>query len=107
MDYKDIPELYQVSDIALHYPLSDATPVSMLEALSVGCLILCNPKIEAYKDLSRKFKIFRKSLKNVDEGIIESCLLRKEEISALNRKVIIEDYSDNVSVEKVREIFKK
>ena len=84
----------------MHFPESDSTPVSMLEGISSGNLIICNEKIDSYKKLAENYKLFLIDLNNlnkdyinkiINENIIKLNKLHEEKITIKNIKALIDN----------------
>ena len=80
----EMPALYTACDIALHFPSSDATPVSMLEALASGCAILCSDALDAYRSLAGDYHILRLPLENLDDAVVGAALDLRSRYGAAN-----------------------
>jgi glycosyltransferase involved in cell wall biosynthesis len=94
----ELPELYRGVDAVLHYPLTDATPVSMLEALASGCAVFCDPDIPSYEQLARDYRIQRISLDSLDADVVRrTCPVRPDDAAA-NRATFLRLHAGERSV---------
>lgn len=104
--YEKLNRLYQMADINIHFPQSDATPVSMLEALSCGNSIIASEKIEAYKELSATYNITLTQLDRLSEDMICEIVETKALPPCLNREATLEKHSLDRTVKSIKELFK-
>ena len=80
----EMPALYAACDIVLHFPRSDATPVSMLEALASGCAVLCSDALDAYRALAGDYQILRLPLESLDDAAVGAALALRSRYGAVN-----------------------
>jgi glycosyltransferase involved in cell wall biosynthesis len=97
---EEMRELYALSDIDIHNPVSDGTPVSILEGIACGNLMLCSEAIEAYRNLARQYAIaFFRSLEEVTVERIRMMQGRKDRVVEKNAEVLKRTHSDARTVE--------
>lgn len=107
IDYKNIREIYKISDISLHFPDSDSTPVSMLESISSGNLIICSDKIDSYKKLSEYYKLFLIDLNELNNDFINKILKGKNKIITDNKIKLNKLHDEKLTINNIRVMFGK
>ena len=103
----NIPELYKLADISLHFPIADATPVSMLEGIACGNLIMCNKNIDSYKELSKKYSLCLTNLTDLSKDKIKSIIRGKNKIARNNIKSLQKNHSEGKTIKKISNLIKK
>jgi hypothetical protein len=100
IDYFGMHEIYQVADIGLHYPISDAKPVSMLEGIACGNLIFCDPGLDAYKNLGQRYRLHLAHLSSLSEQTLIQSLCDKAEEEQFNREMLTQydDQQININI---------
>lgn len=83
-------KLYAAADIDLHFPQSDAAPVSMLEGMACGNAILCDRDIPAYRLMSEKYMIGLIRLADLDDTAVTATIDRNLSDATGNRAVVLE-----------------
>lgn len=106
VSHDKINEIYKISDISLHFPDSDSTPVSMLESISSGNLIICSNQIESYKLLNDYYDIKLIKLDDLDKEIIYKMLKDKNGIILKNKEKLKKLHTEKISVKKIKSLFK-
>jgi hypothetical protein len=104
IDYKNISKLYKISDIDLHFPVSDATPVSIFEGIACGNIIAGSKDISSYKELSKNYDIKLIELNELNSDFIRKILPEKMNS---NREKLILLNSENVTIEKLKTLFER
>lgn len=105
IDHNNINEIYKISDISLHFPISDSTPVSILEGISSGNLIICSEDIDSYKKLAEYYKIFLINLNNLNSSIIYEIINEKDKISNDNKIKLNKLHEEKITIENIRIMF--
>ncbi|MEI6385624.1 MAG: glycosyltransferase [Spirochaetota bacterium] len=90
IDAAEVRSLYRVSDVSLHFPESDATPVSMLEGIACCNAILCDSSIPAYRELGEAYSLTFTDLSALDEAVLRRATAMGLASSAENRRVLME-----------------
>jgi hypothetical protein len=103
--HEQINELYKISDIDLHFPESDATPVSILEGISCGNLIICSNKIDSYKKLSEKYKMNLDDISLINDLYINDIIKKKKDVISKNRENLKLFHSEQNSIIEIKKIF--
>ncbi len=98
----EMPALYAACDMVLHFPRSDATPVSMLEALASGCSVLCSDALDAYRVLSGDYEILRLPLENLDDAAVGAALSLRSRYAASNAATVRRLHSRERTVGELR-----
>jgi glycosyltransferase involved in cell wall biosynthesis len=80
LPYAALPSLYAASDFYLSYPTIDAAPVSMLEGIASGLLVLASDQIPAYRYLANRYSLNLISLQKIDRPFITSVLAERETV---------------------------
>ena len=105
--HSKINELYKIADISLHFPKSDATPVSILEGISCGNIIICDDKIVSYKILNEQYNMILSDLHSLKQNHIIEFLEKKYDIIQSNREKLIKLHSENVTIQSIKRFFYK
>ena len=100
----ELASVYHCADFALHFPKTDATPVSMLEALACGCGILCSDELASYALLENGLELSRLPLAALDDVAIRKAREGCRERSRRNLVAIEAVYSRTASVSRLRDI---
>lgn len=100
IDYKGIPDLFKISDTSLHFPVSDAVPVSMLEGISCGNRIVAGREISSYDELAQIYNLKRIDLDELNDAFIRKIM---DDKAGPDRDNIIQFHSLKVSVEKIKQ----
>ncbi|MDP2790395.1 MAG: glycosyltransferase family 4 protein [Rectinemataceae bacterium] len=103
----EMPALYAACDAALHFPLSDATPVSMLEAFASGCAVICSDALDSYKVLENDYHILRLPLAELDDKGIETALNLRSRYAEADAGIVRRLHSREKTVETLRTIIAK
>ncbi|MCE1195423.1 glycosyltransferase [bacterium] len=98
----EMPALYAACDIVLHFPRSDATPVSMLEALASGCAVLCSDVQDAYRVLADDYHITRLPLESLDDAAVGAALALRSGYAASNAGTVRRLHSREKTVGELR-----
>ena len=104
IDYFNIAEIYRVSDIDLHYPHSDAVPVSILEGVACGNVIVGDEGIDAYKELAKIYRMHTIKLDALTEEFLIELGIKKKEYLKINTEVFKNYHDEKISVEKLRTV---
>lgn len=91
--YEKLNEIYRLADVNIHFPQSDATPVTMLEALSSGNSIIASSKIDAYKELASNYDIKLTTLEELTEQTILNSLYGTSDKVKHNREFLLRCHS--------------
>lgn len=102
----EMPALYAASDLALHFPASDATPVSMIEALATGCGILCSDALEAYAALEKDYRLSRISLEGLDDAAVAAALTLRAASASSNARAVERIHSRSCTVDAICRLFR-
>ncbi|MHB0896445.1 MAG: glycosyltransferase, partial [Spirochaetales bacterium] len=102
----EMPALYATCDVALHFPSSDATPVSMLEALASGCAVICSDALDSYRALAGDYHILRLPLEKLDDAAVSAALDLRAHYGAANAETISRLYSKERTVDTLRAMIK-
>ena len=94
--------LYHASDAVLHFPISDATPVSMLEALACGCAVIASEERESYRALEADYHILRIQLRDLDDAAVRDALHLRDQHARANAAAIGRIHSRAATVEALR-----
>lgn len=105
ISYFSMHQLYQMADINLHFPRSDALSVSLLEAMASGNLILASSSVEAYHDLAKTYRISLIALPELSQQNIFKMLEDKEEIACSNRSKLKDTHSEAMTIANLHECF--
>ena len=97
-------DLYHASDAVLHFPISDATPVSMLEALACGCAVIASDERESYRALEADYRILRIPLQDLDDAAVRDALDLRNQHARANAAAIGRIHSRAATVETLRRI---
>lgn len=100
----ELPSVYRCADLALHFPKTDATPVSMLEALACGCGILCSDELASYALLEAGLELTRLPLAALDDAAIQLAKEGGRERTQRNLAAIEATYSRAATVSRLRDI---
>ena len=100
----ELPSVYRCADFALHFPKTDATPVSMLEALACGCGILCSDELASYALLEDELELTRLPLAGLDDAAIRLAKEGLRERIQRNLAAIEATYSRAATVSRLRNI---
>jgi glycosyltransferase involved in cell wall biosynthesis len=100
----ELPSVYRCADFALHFPRTDATPVSMLEALACGCDILCSDELASYALLEDELKLVRLPLAALDDEALRQAAVGRRERAQRNIAAIEATYSRAATVSRLRTI---
>lgn len=103
----EMPALYTACDIVLHFPFSDATPVSMLEALASGCAVICSDALDSYKVLANDYHILRLPLAELDDKGIETALNLRSRYAEANADILRRLHSREKTVEMLGSLIAK
>ena len=98
----EMPALYAACDIVLHFPSSDATPVSMLEALASGCAVICSDALDAYRTLANDYHILRLGLGKLDDAAVGAALYLRSRYGTTNTETIGRLHSRERTVDELR-----
>lgn len=98
----EMPALYAACDIVLHFPRSDATPVSMLEALASGCAVVCSDALDAYRTLASDYHILRLTLEKLNDTAVGTALDLRSRYGAANAETIGRLHSREKTVAELR-----
>ena len=98
----EMPALYVACDIVLHFPSSDATPVSMLEALASGCAVICSDALDAYRVLAGDYQILRLPLEKLDDTAVRAACDLRSRYGAANAETIGRLHSRERTVDALR-----
>lgn len=98
----EMPALYAACDIALHFPSSDATPVSMLEALASGCAVVCSDTLDAYRALAGDYHILRLPLEKLDDAAVHTALDLRSRFGAINAETAGRLHSKEKTIDVLR-----
>ena len=98
LDHSRLAEIYKIADVSLHFPISDATPVSMLESAASGNLIICEETIKSYMELGAILELDRMSLKCLNPQNVKSLLEKSHEKRERVSGTIAESFSEEVSI---------
>jgi len=98
----EMPALYAACDMVLHFPRSDATPVSMLEALASGCAVLCSDSMDAYRVLADDYRITRLPLESLDDAAVGAALALRSRYAAPNARAVRRLHSREKTVGELR-----
>ena len=107
---KEKKELLRTSDIFIllsRYP-NEGQPISILEAMGNGCLIVTTDHagiVHIVKDKINGIVVNSKQQKNL-ETLYEKLCWNKE-VSIRNRATILKNYTESIYINKIREIFSK
>jgi glycosyltransferase involved in cell wall biosynthesis len=101
----ELPNLYRSADIVLHYPKTDATPVSMLEAISCGRAVLCSDLLPSYTRIQVDYAIERAPLEAMGEALIRRLAAERPWLAEANRAALLRMHSRERSVEAVADAF--
>jgi len=97
--YQDINKFYKLSDVSLHYPASDASPVSMLEAVSSGHAICGRPGISSYQVLAEEYKnINLLKLEDLSTNLLRKLVKNKK------KNFLKYHHTSRSSIEKLKEV---
>lgn len=99
----ELPALYRSADIALHYPKTDATPVSMLEALASGLAVACSDEVPSYERLAADYRLTRAPLSALDEALVRRVAAERAGYAVRNRETLVRLHSRDRSVADVGE----
>lgn len=102
---EEMPDIYNISDISLNFPVIDATPVSMLESIACKNIVICDSNIESYKELSIKFDLFLTKLENLEEKNILDLIKIKELIVNSNFDMVNKEFSQATTLHAIKELF--
>jgi glycosyltransferase involved in cell wall biosynthesis len=105
MPFEEMPSLYSASDLVLHFPKSDATPVSMIEAFACGCGVLCSDSIEAYKALVEDYRLCRLPLEKLNDATVEEALAIRSRFAEANAAAVSRLHSKDITVRAIRALF--
>jgi glycosyltransferase involved in cell wall biosynthesis len=97
----EIRDMYLASTACLHFARSDATPVSMLEAIACGKSIICSAENPAYSLLSRRYEIHLAHLPSLLESEIVSYCESDPQRAIRNRSKLELEDSENATVQKL------
>lgn len=98
----EMPALYAACDMVLHFPCSDATPVSMQEALASGCAVICSEALDAYRVLADDYRITRLPLEDLDDAAIGAALELRSRYAASNAETVRRLHSREKTVGELR-----
>ena len=101
---EEMARLYQLADLCLHFPESDATPVSMLEGFACGAGVVCNSKIPAYQKLAEKFQINLTDLCCLDYRMLDKMRGNMSGSAVANYEAVAKEFSDGATVLALRAI---
>jgi len=105
MPFAEMPSLYEAGDLVLHFPRSDATPVSMIEAFACGCGVLCSDSIAAYKTLADDYQLYRIPLEKLDDSVVEEALALRSRFADANAATVRKRHSRDVTVRAIKALF--
>lgn len=106
-DPAKIPDYYRLADCSLHYPMSDAMPVSMLEAIAAGHLVLCEPGMSSYKDAAQRYSLRLKDLRSLNDAYVLRELARHRGSEAeRDRAVLVSSDSRAAAGRMLNDLFK-
>lgn len=103
--YEKLNEIYRLADVNIHFPESDATPVTMLEAISSGNIIIASSKIAAYKELASNYEIKLTTLDELTEHAILNSLYSKSDIAKYNRELLLGSHSQVQTIKSLGLLF--
>ena len=107
---KEKKELLRTADIFIllsRYP-NEGQPISILEAMGNGCLIVTTDHagiIDIVKDGINGIVVNSKQQQNL-EALYEKIYWNKD-VSLNNRETILKNYTESIYINKIREIFNK
>jgi hypothetical protein len=105
IDYGHISEIYKISDIDLHFPMSDATPVSIFEGISCGNLIICSRDVESYVDLGRTYGLCLTTLDQLNQSSVLEYYEKKAALTGENIEKLDMFHSERKTVDSMKNIF--
>ncbi len=85
LPYSELPELYAAADFFLSFPEMDAMPVSMIEAMASGNIVLASNEIPAYQHLAKRYELTLLPLKAIEGEVVSQLIDKKEAIAGGNR----------------------
>ena len=100
----ELPSVYRCADFALHFPKTDATPVSMLEALACGCGILCSDELASYALLEDELELTRLPLAGLDDAAIRLAAITADAARITDFAAIEAAYSRAATVSRLRDV---
>lgn len=103
--YEKLNELYRLADINIHFPQSDATPVTMLEALSCENRIIASSKIAAYKELASRYQIKLTTLNELKEKMVLDNFSSKSDSIKINRDLVQSYHSQSLTIKSLKALF--
>ena len=101
----DMPGIYWASDTTLHFPVSDATPVSMLEAFACKCSVVCRDSIAAYNCLSSTYELMLTDLDVLTFQLLIEYLERRQVCAAHNFRHVNTMASRDATLQLLRSVF--
>jgi glycosyltransferase involved in cell wall biosynthesis len=111
IDYARMPELYSLATVAVSIPSSDATPMSLLEAMACGVAPVCSdlPSLREWiEDGTNGCLVPCKDAVAVAEGI-EKLLTNPDEarrMALFNRSLVEQRASQAVHMDRMRQLYK-
>ncbi len=105
IDHSKINEIYKLSDISLHFPESDSTPVSMLEGISSGNIIICSNCVDSYKKLSDYYNINLLNINYLNNKIIYKIIKNKNNIILENKNILKKIHSEEKTIKDIKSLF--
>ncbi len=100
-----IVSLCHASDFSLSFPVSDATPVSMLEAFACNLPVIAGDGIESYHELAAHYPMLIRNLDELTWPDIESFKARLAGETESLREKCIRLHSRTKTIESLRKIF--
>lgn len=100
----ELPELYREVSAVLHFPKTDATPVSMLEALASGCVVIASDKVPSYRSLTDQYSIRVCPLDRLREEATRAVIDREETESRSNRATLESRHSRAATIASLRSL---
>jgi glycosyltransferase involved in cell wall biosynthesis len=82
-------QIYNAADASLHFPITDAAPVSMLESIACGNVIICDEGIAAYRELAQTYSIKMTQLTEINEDMLGRAASVSRERAMSNRELLI------------------
>jgi len=98
-------EYYKRSSIYVSLPFSDGTSISLLEAMSAGCIPVVSDLPVAYEWIKNKQNGIIK--KQGENGFIEALKLDYSEVCKINSGIIEEKATGKMATQKFKEIYDK
>jgi len=99
-------ELYNVADVSVHFPKSDAAPVSMLESFACGTGVLGDIFVPTYKEVAGRYAITLVDLSLLSHQDLDRALEISARSRELNRRALVTQDSKEVSVRLIERLLK-